>query len=223
MWCILDSFLDVLFKCVKLVEFLLYLVSSNGWLGLCTQPTPREVDSIEGQSSRANGVMSGSRVRVVWMEVGGVVVRERVVSRVVVKVVLIGWEVFERWFWMGEISLEDMSMKLVLGIFFGGFWVEELALDAMEYEEGCLQVRTRIPVFIIRIEGIGVEMIGMVQGQQCVRKRKVFRFDEFRIHKSEVFEKTSKQHSIWQGTFEGVFDESDSFCQKIGKVVWPTI
>ncbi|GJU76971.1 hypothetical protein Tco_1274041 [Tanacetum coccineum] len=38
----------------------------------------------------ANGVMSGSRVRVVWMEVGGGVVRARVVSSVVVKVVLIG-------------------------------------------------------------------------------------------------------------------------------------
>nr|GFB46936.1 hypothetical protein [Tanacetum cinerariifolium] len=65
----------------------------------------------------ANGDMSGSRVRVVWMELGGGVVRARVVFRVVVKVVLIG------------------------------FSVEELALDAMEYddqrmeyEEGCLQI-----------------------------------------------------------------------------------
>ncbi|GKB67831.1 hypothetical protein Tco_0929243 [Tanacetum coccineum] len=66
------------------------------------------------------------RVRVVWMEVGGGVVRARVVSRVVVKVVLRGWEVFERWFWMGELSLEEMSMKSVRGIFFVGFWVEEL-------------------------------------------------------------------------------------------------
>nr|GEW27388.1 hypothetical protein [Tanacetum cinerariifolium] len=95
----------------------------------------------------ANDVMSGSRVRIVWIEVGGGIVRAMVVSRVVVKVVLIGWEVFERWFWMGELSLEDMSMKSVLGIFFRGFWVEELALDAMEYddqgmkyEEGCLHV-----------------------------------------------------------------------------------
>nr|GEX40233.1 hypothetical protein [Tanacetum cinerariifolium] len=48
----------------------------------------------------ANGVMSGSRVRVVWMKVDGRVVRSMVVSSVVVKVVLIGWEVFERWFSM---------------------------------------------------------------------------------------------------------------------------
>ncbi|GKE25735.1 hypothetical protein Tco_1441119, partial [Tanacetum coccineum] len=90
MLCILDSLLDVLFKCVKLVKFLLYLVSSHGWLGLCTQPTPREVDRVEKvKALGANGVMSGSRVRVVWMEVGARVVRERVVSRVVVKVVLI--------------------------------------------------------------------------------------------------------------------------------------
>ncbi|GJS40632.1 hypothetical protein Tco_0565675 [Tanacetum coccineum] len=56
----------------------------------------------------ANGDVSGSRVRVVWMEVGGEIIRERVVSRVVVglvmRVVLKGWEVFVRWFWMGELS-----------------------------------------------------------------------------------------------------------------------
>ncbi|GJR75059.1 hypothetical protein Tco_0087424 [Tanacetum coccineum] len=40
-----------------------------------------------------------------------------------------------RWFWMGGLSLEEMSMKLVRGIFFGGFWVEELALDAMKYDD----------------------------------------------------------------------------------------
>nr|GEU30355.1 hypothetical protein [Tanacetum cinerariifolium] len=49
--------------------------------------------------------------------------------------------------------------------------------------------RTKISVFIIRIRGIGVEMIGMVQGQQCVRRRKVFRFEEFRIHKGEMLER----------------------------------
>ncbi|GJZ14871.1 hypothetical protein Tco_0550548 [Tanacetum coccineum] len=37
--------LDVSFKSVKLVKFLVYLVSSHGWLGLSTQPTSREVDS----------------------------------------------------------------------------------------------------------------------------------------------------------------------------------
>ncbi|GKE74243.1 hypothetical protein Tco_1536284, partial [Tanacetum coccineum] len=97
MLCILDNLLDVLFKYVKLVKFLLYLVSNHGWLGLCTQPTPREVD---------------------------------------------------RWEILGGISFkEDMSMKSVRGIFFGGFWVDELALEAMEnhdqvmeYEEGCLQI-----------------------------------------------------------------------------------
>ncbi|GJX06922.1 hypothetical protein Tco_0194854 [Tanacetum coccineum] len=68
----------------------------------------------------ANGVMSGSRVGVVWMEVGGGIIR------------------------MGELSLEEMSMKSVRGIFFRGFWVEELALEAMEYdnqdEEDYLQI-----------------------------------------------------------------------------------
>ncbi|GJT67214.1 hypothetical protein Tco_1018694 [Tanacetum coccineum] len=42
--CILDGLLDVLVKGVKLVKILLNLVSSHGWLGLSTQPTPREVD-----------------------------------------------------------------------------------------------------------------------------------------------------------------------------------
>ncbi|GJR92031.1 hypothetical protein Tco_0216042 [Tanacetum coccineum] len=86
----------------------------------------------------ANGVMSSSRVRVVWMEVGGGIMRARVVSRVVVKVVLMvlsGCVVFKRWFWIGDLSLEETSMKSVRGIFFGGFWVEELALDAMEYDD----------------------------------------------------------------------------------------
>nr|GEY72576.1 hypothetical protein [Tanacetum cinerariifolium] len=45
MLCVLDGLLDVLVKGVKLVKFLLYLVSSHGWLGLSTQTTPREVDS----------------------------------------------------------------------------------------------------------------------------------------------------------------------------------
>ncbi|GKD72105.1 hypothetical protein Tco_1330387 [Tanacetum coccineum] len=65
----------------------------------------------------ANGVMSASRVRVVWMEVGSGIIRARVVSRVVlglvmrvVLVMLRGWEAFVRWFWMGELSLEEMSM-----------------------------------------------------------------------------------------------------------------
>ncbi|GKB47739.1 hypothetical protein Tco_0898492 [Tanacetum coccineum] len=58
------------------------------------------------------------RVRVVWMEVSGGIVRARVVSRVVlglvmrvVLVMLRGWEAFVRWFWMGELSLEEMSIK----------------------------------------------------------------------------------------------------------------
>nr|GEU84035.1 hypothetical protein [Tanacetum cinerariifolium] len=34
---------------------------------------------------------------------------------------------------MGDDSLDEMSMKSVCGIFLGGFWVEELALEAMEY------------------------------------------------------------------------------------------
>nr|GEW00678.1 alpha/beta hydrolases superfamily protein [Tanacetum cinerariifolium] len=72
-------------------------------------------------------------------------------------------------------------------------------------------------VFFIQIrdKGIGVEMIGVVQGQQYVREKDVFQFIEFGIHKSKVFKKMSKQHSVVQGTFEGVFDVSDSFCQKV--------
>ncbi|GKB45912.1 hypothetical protein Tco_0896665 [Tanacetum coccineum] len=134
MLCVLDGLLDVLVKGVKLVEFLLNLVSSHEWLGLSTQPTPKEKVKALG----ANGDVSGSRVGVVCMEVSDGIVRARLVSRVVVKVmlmVLIGWEVFVRWFWMGELSLEEMSMKLVRGIFFGGFWVEELALEAIEYDD----------------------------------------------------------------------------------------
>nr|GEV53853.1 hypothetical protein [Tanacetum cinerariifolium] len=109
-FCSKWSFLDILFKCVELVKFLMYLVSSHGWLGLSTQPTPREVNRELGGVEKvkalgANGVICGSRVRVVWMEVGGGVVSARVVSRVVLglvmKVVLVmlrGWEAFVRWF-----------------------------------------------------------------------------------------------------------------------------
>nr|GEX71103.1 hypothetical protein [Tanacetum cinerariifolium] len=121
---------------------------SHVWLGLSTQPTPREDDRWERwkigmdevlmenlvvekvKALGANGVMSGSRVRVVFIEVGGGVVSARVVSRVVLglvlKVVLVmlrGWEAFVRWYWIGELSLEENSMKLVYGIFFGGFWL----------------------------------------------------------------------------------------------------
>ncbi|GJX62560.1 hypothetical protein Tco_0295460 [Tanacetum coccineum] len=84
MMCILDRFLDVL-------------------LGLSTQPTPREVDRKIGRDSNgefggvgkvkalgANGDMSGSRVGVVWMEVGSGIMRARVVSRVVLGLVVIG-------------------------------------------------------------------------------------------------------------------------------------
>ncbi|GJR04840.1 hypothetical protein Tco_0527824 [Tanacetum coccineum] len=68
------------------------------------------------------------------IKVGGGIVRARVVSSVVIKVVLMelrGCEVFVEWFWMGDDSLDEMSMKSVCGIFLGGFWVEELALEAM--------------------------------------------------------------------------------------------
>ncbi|GJR88308.1 hypothetical protein Tco_0212319 [Tanacetum coccineum] len=72
----------------------------------------------------ANGDVSGSRVGVVLMEVGGGIMRAR----------------------MGELSLEETSKKSVRGIFWR-ILVEELALEAMEYddqgmgyEEGCLQV-----------------------------------------------------------------------------------
>nr|GEW40265.1 hypothetical protein [Tanacetum cinerariifolium] len=153
--------------CVKLAKFFVYLVSSHGWLGMCTQHTPREVDRWEIEKVKApgaNGVKSGSRVRVVWMEVSGGVVRARVVSIVVVKIVLIGWEVFKRWFWMGEDSLEDMSMKSVRGILFGEFWVEELALEAMEVRVVWMEVsggvvRARVvSIVVVKIVLIGWEV-----------------------------------------------------------------
>ncbi|GJX48627.1 hypothetical protein Tco_0273817 [Tanacetum coccineum] len=158
MLCVLDGFMNILFKSVKLVEFLVYLVSSHGWLGLCTQPTPREVYrppywppqpsqnrrlSLYRQSSWCHEcVHSCYRVcssqwtyrraaRASECKCGRAVA---VVLGLVMKVVLVmlrGWEAFVRWFWMGELSLEEISMKSVRGIFFGGFWVEELALEAI--------------------------------------------------------------------------------------------
>nr|GEV49164.1 hypothetical protein [Tanacetum cinerariifolium] len=147
----------------------------------------------------ANGEVGGSRVRIVWMVVDGGNVKARLVSREVAKDV-------------NEIGLRRFHWRI---------WVEKLAIDAMEYDdqdkwnkEDYLQDRMRISVFIIRNEGIGVEMIGMVQGQQFVRKSKVFRFDEFGIHKGEMLRKASKQHSIWQRSFEGILYMTDSFCQE---------
>nr|GEV41495.1 hypothetical protein [Tanacetum cinerariifolium] len=64
------------------------------------------------------------------------------------------------------------------------------------------------------MSGSKVRTVWMEVVVELLEKRKVFRFDEFMIHKSEVFRKTSKQHFIWQGKFEEIFDESDSFCQK---------
>ncbi|GJT21627.1 hypothetical protein Tco_0891564 [Tanacetum coccineum] len=68
----------------------------------------------------AKGEVSGFRVRVVWMVVDGVNVKARLEPKVVAKVVL---------------------------LLLRGFWVEELALDAIEYgdqdkwnEEDALQV-----------------------------------------------------------------------------------
>ncbi|GJZ01771.1 hypothetical protein Tco_0519732 [Tanacetum coccineum] len=63
--------------------------------------------------------------------------------------------------------------------------MSKLSNEMWDQPESLAQEGTRILVFIIRIRRIGVEMIDIVQGQQCVRKRKVFRIDEFRIHKSE--------------------------------------
>nr|GEV75771.1 hypothetical protein [Tanacetum cinerariifolium] len=218
MLCVLDGLLDVLVKGVKLVKFLLNLVSSHGWLGLSTQPTSREVDRWKMQTpgsgisillavgtpstgsgnlhsqwelspgsgnalcilfptvfhSRkigngklggvekvkplgANGDLNGSRVGVVWMEVGGGIMRARVVSRVVVKVVLV---------------------MLI------GFWVEELALEAMEYDnqrmgykEGCLQVE--VVHVKNRIKSVVVHMIIL---HPLVR----------------IGEELSVKHSIWK-------------------------
>nr|GEV54341.1 uncharacterized mitochondrial protein AtMg00810-like [Tanacetum cinerariifolium] len=92
------SFLDILFKCVKLVKFLMYLISSHVWLGLSTQPTLREVDRVEKvKALGVNDVMSGSRARVVGMEVGGRAVSARMVSRVVrIKVIKNGNKVLTK-------------------------------------------------------------------------------------------------------------------------------
>ncbi|GJW54181.1 hypothetical protein Tco_0098266, partial [Tanacetum coccineum] len=86
MLCILDGFLDILEKSVKMVNFLLYLVSGYGRLRLSTQYTPREIDKDEVLGD--NGDKSAFRVEVVWMEVGGGIVRARVVSRVVLGLVM---------------------------------------------------------------------------------------------------------------------------------------
>nr|GEX16536.1 hypothetical protein [Tanacetum cinerariifolium] len=65
--------------------------------------------------------------------------------------------------------------------------VDELTLEAMRYGDQGWDKRRLFA---------GVEMISVVQGKQCVRERDVFRFIDFGIHESEVFEKTSKQHSV---------------------------
>nr|GEZ71610.1 hypothetical protein [Tanacetum cinerariifolium] len=97
------------------------------------------VDYEKVKALGANDELRGSRVVVVWMEDGGGIVSAMAVSRVVlglvmkvVFVMLRGWEAFERWFWIGELSLEEISMKSVRGIFIRGFGVEELALEAIE-------------------------------------------------------------------------------------------
>ncbi|GJT58692.1 hypothetical protein Tco_1002225 [Tanacetum coccineum] len=71
----------------------------------------------------------------IWPRVDGGIERARVVSSVV----------FMGWFSMGEDSLDERSMRLVLRIFLGGFWVEELALEAMKMmiKEGDLRVVIR--------------------------------------------------------------------------------
>ncbi|GKC08049.1 hypothetical protein Tco_0999659 [Tanacetum coccineum] len=61
----------------------------------------------------AKGVVKGSRLGVVWMMLCGGIERARVVSRV--------------------LSFEEMLMILVLGVFFGGFCVEELALETIVF------------------------------------------------------------------------------------------
>ncbi|GJV37259.1 hypothetical protein Tco_1409736 [Tanacetum coccineum] len=48
---------------------------------------------------------------IVWLIVGGGIVRARVVSRVVFR----GCEVLMEWVWMGEDSFDERSMKSVLG------------------------------------------------------------------------------------------------------------
>ncbi|GJZ39776.1 hypothetical protein Tco_0586339 [Tanacetum coccineum] len=83
MLCVLDGLLDVLVKGVKLVKFLLY------WSLVMVEKV---------KALGANGDMSGSRVGVVWMEVGGGIVRAKVVSRVVL-----------RGFWVDELTLKAME------------------------------------------------------------------------------------------------------------------
>ncbi|GJR66981.1 hypothetical protein Tco_0013046 [Tanacetum coccineum] len=87
MLCILDSFLDILGEGVKLVKFFLDLFPSHEW-SVCDS-------GLEGLGGR-----SFKEVKIVWIEVGGGIVRARVVSMVALvrlKVVLMelrGCEIF---------------------------------------------------------------------------------------------------------------------------------
>nr|GEU93592.1 hypothetical protein [Tanacetum cinerariifolium] len=95
------------------------------------------LNSEKVRALRSNVEVSGSRVVVVWMEDGGGIMSEELV----------------RWFWMVELSLEEISMKSVRGIFFERFWVEELALEAIEeYGQKCSCLRDNFPHFDEELE-----------------------------------------------------------------------
>ncbi|GKA88938.1 hypothetical protein Tco_0810750 [Tanacetum coccineum] len=135
---------------------------------------PVLADSVPKRNGLYNRIeLADQQKKGVWLEVGGGIVRARVVSSVVI------W------------------LESVLGNFLGGFWMDELELDAMRYRDQRMgkeniicSMRNLVSFIRIGGEGIGVEMIGVVQGQQLVRERDVFRFIEFGIHESKVFEKT---------------------------------
>ncbi|GKE08842.1 hypothetical protein Tco_1412393 [Tanacetum coccineum] len=59
------------------------------------------------------------------------------------------------WFWMGEDSFDERSMKSYLGIVLGGFWVEEIALEAMKM---IINERTGMPDSIDLMEPAMLQM-----------------------------------------------------------------
>nr|GEX32414.1 hypothetical protein [Tanacetum cinerariifolium] len=161
--CVLNCLLDVLLKGVELAK--LNLFSSHEWLGLSTQPTPREIDR------------------------------------------KIGRDELLMWFWMGELSLEEISMKSVHGIFFGGFWIEEFALEAMkswktrpfslmlESKDSLLGKRDHHVIYKIEFIRVGIWVFG-----------------------TNIFKESSEKHSIGKshvGTFGHTYHSVDDVVGKV--------
>ncbi|GJX21228.1 reverse transcriptase domain-containing protein [Tanacetum coccineum] len=126
---ILDSFLDVLFKSVKLAKFLVYLVSSHGWLGSSTQPTPRKVDRKIGRDE----VLMVNLVEYISMRVA------RVVSRVVlgfVLVILRGCEALVSMDIVGPLPEAPGKLKyLIVAIDYFTKWLEVWSTDYYHHKQ----------------------------------------------------------------------------------------